>query len=89
MAKVNQFVIRNSSCQSLTLNIEPEGALIELGHGDEVTVIDQFQHRPVTIEHTKADDGSRILSIWPGDGDVRVERGGVDVLELLQEKAAV
>jgi hypothetical protein len=85
MANRNQFVIHNDLPQTLTLNIEPEGALFSLGKGAEVTVFDVFTHTPVTLKLTTSDKGGPILSIWPGDGDVRVEKDGVDLLDLVQE----
>ena len=37
----------------------------------------------------KSDKGDPIVSIWPGDGEVRVEKEGIDVLELIQEGVGV
>jgi hypothetical protein len=73
---------------SLILNIEPEGAFFSLGRGEEVSVFDVFATAPVTVKLTNSERGDAILSIWPGDGDVRVEKDGVDVLELLQKGSA-
>ena len=89
MAHRNQFVIRNDLSRSLILNIEPEGAFFPLGRGEEVSVFDVFTAAPVTVKLTNSDRGDPILSIWPGDGEVRVEKNGVDVLDLLQKEAGV
>ena len=89
MAQHNQFVIRNDLSRSLTLNIEPEGAFFPLGKGEEVSVFDVFTTSPVTLILTNSERGDPILSIWPGDGEVRVEKDGVDVLELLQKGVGV
>jgi hypothetical protein len=89
MANRNQFVIQNDLPKSLTLNIEPEGALFSLGEGAQVTVFDEFTHAPVTLKLTASDKGDPILSIWPGDGDVRVEKDGADLLDLLQDGVKV
>jgi hypothetical protein len=89
MANRNQFVIHNDLTKSLTLNIEPEGALFSLGKGAQVTVFDEFTHAPVTLKLTASDKGDPILSIWPGDGDVRVEKDGADLLDLLQNGVGV
>ncbi len=88
MTHQNQFVIHNDLSSSLILNIEPEGAFFSLGKGEEVSVLDVFTTVPVTVKLSNSDKGEPILSIWPGDGEVRVEKNGVDVLELLQNGCA-
>ncbi len=85
MAHHNQFLICNDLDRPLILNIEPEGAFFPLGKGEEVSVFDVFTAAPLTIKLTNSDRGDPILSIWPGDGNVRVEKNGADVLDLLQE----
>jgi hypothetical protein len=89
MAHHNRFVIRNELSRPLTLNIEPEGAFFPLGKGEDVSVFDVFTTVPVTVKLTNSDRGDPILSIWPGDGEVRVEKDGVDVFDLLQKSADV
>ena len=89
MGHHNHFVIRNDLPKSLTVNIEPEGAFFPLGKGEEVSVIEVFTTAPVTVKLTNSDKGDPILSIWPGDGEVRVEKDGVDVLELLQQRVGI
>ncbi len=88
MAQHNQFVIRNDLPDSLTLNIEPEGAFFALGRGEEVCVKDVFTTAPVTVKFTASATGEPIVSIWPGDGEVRVEKDGVDVFDLVQRASA-
>jgi len=83
MARHNRFVIRNDLSNPVTLNIEPEGAFVSLGKGEEVSVTDDFTDTPVTIKLCDS-AGGPIISIWPGDGNVRVEKDGVDVLDLIQ-----
>ena len=85
MVQHNRFVICNDLSKCLTLNIEPEGAFFPLGKGEEVSVTDVFTSAPVTVKLTKSDKGEPIVSIWPGDGDVRVEKDGVDVFDLIQK----
>jgi hypothetical protein len=89
MAHKNHFVIRNDLCKSLTVNIEPEGALFPLGKGEEVSVTDVFTMAPVTIKFTSSDKGDPIVSVWPGDGEIRVEKDGIDVFDLIQRNAGV
>ena len=83
MANQSRFVIQNDCAQPWVLNIEPEGVLFALNEGEEVLVIDEFTAAPVTVTLTNSDKGEPIVSIWPGDGTVRVEKDGVDVLELV------
>jgi hypothetical protein len=82
MAHRNHFIIRNDFQSSLTLNIEPEGAFFPLGRGEQVSVSEVFATAPVTVELERSDAGDPIVSIWPGDGDVKVEKDGVDVLQM-------
>jgi hypothetical protein len=85
MAHHNHFLIHNDLSKSLTLNIEPEGAFFPLCKGEEVSVTEVFTSAPVTVKLTNSDKGDPIVSIWPGDGEVRVEKDGVDVFDLIQE----
>jgi hypothetical protein len=89
MACQSQFVIRNDLSKSLTLNIEPEGAYFALGKGEEVSVTDVFTTVPVTVKVSASGKGEPIVSIWPGDGDVRIEKDGVNVLDLIQKGLGV
>jgi hypothetical protein len=89
MAHHNQFVIHNDSSLPLVLNIEPEGTFFSLGRGEEVSVVDQFTTVPLTLKLSNSEGGDAILSVWPGDGAVRVEKDGVDVLDLVQSAVNV
>jgi hypothetical protein len=89
MVHHNHFVIRNDLSKSLTLNIEPEGVFFLLGRGEEVSVMDEFTTAPVTIKLTDSAVGPPIVSLWPGDGDIRVEKDGVDVFDLIQQGVGV
>jgi hypothetical protein len=89
MAQDGQFVIRNEFFRPLALYIEPEGAFFPFEKGEQVSVFDVFTTAPVTIKFTNTDQGEPILSIWPGDGEVRVEKNGVDLLDLLQKGVGV
>ena len=82
-ANPNRFVIRNDFAGPLSLNIEPQGALFPLASGEEVSVVDEFALQPVTVRFSKSEEGGLIVSSWPGDGEVRVEKDGVDVLDLV------
>jgi hypothetical protein len=89
MSHNNHFVIRNGLSKSLMLNIEPEGVFFPLEKGEEVSVTDMFTTAPVTIKLSSSDQGDPIVSIWPGDGEVQVQKDGVDVLELIQNSVGV
>jgi hypothetical protein len=54
-----------------------------------VSVLDVFTAAPVTVKLTTSNGGHPILSIWPGDGEVRVEKDGIDVLDLVQKGVRV
>lgn len=82
MRDLSRFVIRNDFGEPAFLSIEPEGHSLTLANGEEVSVIDEFASHPATVKCSKTSEGGLILSIWPGDGEVRVERDGVDVLDL-------
>jgi hypothetical protein len=86
MSHHTQFVIRNDMAESLTLNIEPEGVFFQLGRGEEVSVIDISKMAPVTLKLSNSAGRGPIVSIWPGDGEVRVEKDGVDILDLIQKE---
>jgi hypothetical protein len=83
MAIAGGFRIENGSPESVVLYIEPEGAAFSLGAGEEVSVFDTFTKSPVVLRLSKSENGSACISIWPGDGEVRVEKGGVNVFDLI------
>jgi hypothetical protein len=89
MAKRNRFSIRNELPKSLTLNIEPEGALFPLACGDEVVVSEEFREIPLTVKFSESAKGETVISIWPGDGDVQVAKDGEDVFDLIQKEVNV
>jgi hypothetical protein len=81
MVSQSRFVIHNDIGKPMTLNIEPEGTFFRLDEGQEVSVTDRYLMAPVTLKLSCDDGGDPILSIWPGDGEVKVEKDGIDVLE--------
>lgn len=80
----NEFVISNGWTKPLMLNIEPEAVVFTLSKGEEVRVTDVFESAPVTIKLTSSDRAEPMISIWPGDGEVTVEKDGVDVFDIVQ-----
>ena len=87
MTRQNRFVIHNDLSKTLLLNIEPEGAFFPLQAGEEVAVKEAFSSIPLTLKVAGTSEGEVVVSIWPGDGEVCVQQGGFDVLDLLQEEA--
>jgi hypothetical protein len=88
MATQSYFIIQNDLPGSIILDIEPECVHFSLGRGEKVSVSDKFEKEPVTLR-IECDKGDTIISIWPGDGEVRVEKDGVEVFELIQKGVAV
>jgi hypothetical protein len=84
MTRLNQFVISNDHVTPLILIVEPEATELALAKDEHVVVKDAFKKEPVTIQFSKSQTGEPIVSIWPGDGELTVEKDGVDVLELVQ-----
>ncbi len=83
MATQSRFIIRNDRLKPVALVIEPEGVVFPLGAGQEVSITDGFTKAPVTLFVSGKDDEAPIISIWPGDGDVRVEKDGMNVFDLI------
>ena len=81
MPSRSRFVIQNDQDRPLILNIEPEGHAFALEQGEEVQVLDSYREAPVTLTISRSEQGDPVVSIWPGDGEIRVEHLGVDVLE--------
>lgn len=88
MSSRSHFVIRNDLPGMLILNIEPEGVFIPLGHGEEISVVDLFTREPMTVTVGDSDRGDPIVSLWPGDGEIRVEKGGINALDRTSEQRA-
>jgi hypothetical protein len=86
MSNAKHFVIENNAGKPIDLYIEPEGALFGLKRGEKVTVREQFTKSPVSVIVSTSESGATEVTTWPGDGEVRVEKDGVDVLDLIQEK---
>lgn len=80
----SRFVIQNDVGSTLIVNIEPECVQVPLTLGEKLTVQDRFQNEPVTLK-IESNTGETIISVWPGDGEVRVEKGGVDVFEIVEK----
>ena len=86
MSKHSRFVIQNDLPAPVILNIEPECFQFALATGGKVTVQDKFEEEPVTLK-VESEGGDTIISIWPGDGEVRVEKDGVDVFDQIDKSA--
>ena len=75
--------VSSPAAATMILNVEPEGAFFPLDRGRKVFVVDASETLPVTLRFSRGEHGESILSIWPGDGDVRVEKDGVNLLDTL------
>src|SRR5487761_1122590 len=81
MTNHSRFVIQNDIAGALIVNIEPECVQVPLTLGEKLTVRDSFKSEPVTLK-VESSNGETIISVWPGDGEVRVEKDGVDVFHI-------
>jgi hypothetical protein len=84
MTNHSRFVIQNDLSAPVILNIEPESVHFSLASGQKVTVWDTFEREPVTLR-VESDRGDTIISVWPGDGEARVEKDGHDIFDLIQK----
>lgn len=84
MTRRNRFVIQNDVARALIVNIEPECVQVSLTLGEKLTVEDSFENEPLTLK-VESNNDETIISVWPGDGEVRVEKDGVDVFEIVED----
>jgi hypothetical protein len=89
MQRNSKFFLRNELERAVAIHIEPEGVVYPLASGQELAIEDCYDSHPVTLTMGSDHEGRPALSVWPGDGNVRVESGGVDVLELAQRLTRV
>jgi hypothetical protein len=87
MSHHSRFIIQNDLSGLIVVNVEPESIQVPLASGEKVMVEDRFEKEPVTIK-VEADKGDTIISLWPGDGKVRVEKDGLDVFESAEKGGA-
>jgi len=81
MASETVFLVENDTDEDFDIYVEPECFLVRLEHGERVTVRDSYESAPVTVRIGKGESGERVLSLWPGDGDVVVEKNGINVMD--------
>ncbi len=81
MANAIHFSIENDSEGRFSVFVEPESVVVELAQGEKVVVYDEYVNAPVTLRIGNDPTGATVLSVWPGDGNTRVEKNGVDVLD--------
>lgn len=84
MTNHSRFVIQNDLSGPVIVNIEPECVQVSLSAGEKVTVQGTFEKEPLTLK-VESDKGDTIISVWPGDGEVRVKKDGVDVFDLSEK----
>ena len=81
MLKKSTFIIENDADIGFDVFVEPEGVIVTLAHEEKLVVKDEYEDAPVTLRISRDEKGNIALCIWPGDGDTRVEKNGLDVLE--------
>ena len=81
MPTTTQFMIENDSDGDFDVYIEPECFVVRMKQGDCLTVRESYSESPVTVRVGKDETGRTVVSLWPGDGDVVVEKDGVNVME--------
>ena len=84
MINCSRFVIQNDLSGSIIVNIEPESFHVSLASGEKVTVQETFQKEPLTLK-LESDKGDTFVSLWPGDGEVQVEKNGVNIFDLVEK----
>jgi hypothetical protein len=85
MTNYSRSAIQNDRPERVIVNVEPECVQVRLASGEKLTVHDAFEKEPVTLK-VDSENGHTIISVWPGDGEVRVEKDGLDVFDLVQER---
>ena len=61
---------------------EPEGGVIYVHDGETIVIIEDTDNTgdsPLTLVPSVDDDGTPVISVWPGNGDIRFEKDGVPV----------
>lgn len=81
MPTTTQFMIDNDSGDDFDVYIEPECFVVRMKQGDYLTVKESYSESPVTVRVGKDQAGRTVISLWPGDGDVVIEKDGVNVME--------
>lgn len=74
--------MRNDFCGSILVAVEPEGAVVSLSEGEEIHITDTFENEPVTLNVSTNEKGWPVIAVWPGDGSVRVDKDGINILDL-------
>ena len=82
--KHRSFRIQNGSPHRLAIHLEPEAVACALAPSDEVVVHETYRDEPLTMRISAPHASEIVLTIWPGDGNVRVEKGGRDILDVPQ-----
>jgi hypothetical protein len=81
--KYSQFLIENDCSVPIAVAIEPEGMIMNLPPKASIVVKDEYDISPVTVRLSDDGKGGTVVCIWPGDGDTKVEKDGVNVLEFM------
>ena len=87
MRNQSRFAMQNDGSKAITVNIEPECTHFMLRAGETLIVRDAYETDPVNLK-VESENGDTVISIWPGDGDLKVEKNGVDVFDLIHKSSA-
>jgi hypothetical protein len=79
MKKGRVLEIRNKLADEIVLNLEPESVLVRLRSGESVNVFDEGGLSNARLDLSRL-RGDLVISLWPGDGGLRVEKNGVDIM---------
>ena len=80
MPHTTEFLIDNDTGDEFAVHIEPECFVVQMKQGECLTVRNIYTITPVTLRMGKDHRGRTVVSLWPGDGDVVVEKDGVNVM---------
>lgn len=81
MPNVNRFLIDTMTAEVLEVFVEPECVALHIANGECITVHEKYTTEPVTVRVNKDVNGKLLISLWPGDGDIVVEKNGINVME--------
>jgi len=82
MKKYTHCVIENDENLDLHIIVEPEAHYVPLKEYEKVIVYGDQPASPITIRVSNDHSGKVFLALWPGDGDMIVEKDGKNIFDL-------
>lgn len=77
----SSFEIHNESTKTLEFHLEPECWSFYLKKGESATIRGEYDREPPSIQFSDSDDGAIFGAVFPGDGDVVIEKNGVIIID--------